>query len=206
MPARWSRRSTRAGLRVEADLRNEKINYKVREHSLAKVPVILVVGTQGGGGAHGLDPPPRITGAKVARIGAGARRSRGRGAAARPAPPSARGRGPPRGASRPRRPSRHRANDRLTRPPSGDAAPSHGQRRHSRSTSAAVRPMSLSCSSLKRPRSRRCRLRATQAFSHRPKAGSAPAFRERAGAASRRVKIVSIEPSVMRITGSEDWA
>jgi threonyl-tRNA synthetase len=34
----------RAGLRVEADLRNEKINYKVREHSLAKVPVLLVVG------------------------------------------------------------------------------------------------------------------------------------------------------------------
>src|SRR5262250_467855 len=34
----------RAGLRVEADLRNEKINLKVREHSLAKVPVLLVVG------------------------------------------------------------------------------------------------------------------------------------------------------------------
>jgi threonyl-tRNA synthetase len=34
----------RAGLRVESDLRNEKINYKVREHSLAKVPVLLVVG------------------------------------------------------------------------------------------------------------------------------------------------------------------
>ncbi|MBN9260519.1 MAG: threonine--tRNA ligase [Hyphomicrobium sp.] len=34
----------RAGLRVETDLRNEKINYKVREHSLAKAPVILVVG------------------------------------------------------------------------------------------------------------------------------------------------------------------
>ncbi|MEL0019802.1 MAG: threonine--tRNA ligase, partial [Rickettsiales bacterium] len=33
-----------AGLRAEADLRNEKINYKIREHSLAKVPVILVVG------------------------------------------------------------------------------------------------------------------------------------------------------------------
>ena len=33
-----------AGLRAEADLRNEKINYKVREHSLAKVPVILAVG------------------------------------------------------------------------------------------------------------------------------------------------------------------
>ena len=38
------RRSTKAGLRVEADLRNEKITYKVREHSLAKVPVLLVVG------------------------------------------------------------------------------------------------------------------------------------------------------------------
>ncbi len=33
-----------AGLSVETDLRNEKINYKVREHSLAKVPVILVCG------------------------------------------------------------------------------------------------------------------------------------------------------------------
>ena len=33
-----------AGLRAERDLRNEKINYKVREHSLAKVPVMLVVG------------------------------------------------------------------------------------------------------------------------------------------------------------------
>ncbi len=33
-----------AGLRAAIDLRNEKINYKVREHSLAKVPVILVVG------------------------------------------------------------------------------------------------------------------------------------------------------------------
>ncbi|WP_294305019.1 threonine--tRNA ligase [uncultured Sphingomonas sp.] len=33
-----------AGIRVETDLRNEKINYKVREHSVAKVPVLLVVG------------------------------------------------------------------------------------------------------------------------------------------------------------------
>ena len=32
------------GLRVEGDLRNEKITYKVREHSLAKVPVLLVLG------------------------------------------------------------------------------------------------------------------------------------------------------------------
>ncbi|MFQ8429781.1 threonine--tRNA ligase [Amaricoccus sp. W119] len=34
------------GVRAEADLRNEKINYKVREHSLAKVPVILAVGAR----------------------------------------------------------------------------------------------------------------------------------------------------------------
>jgi len=34
----------KAGFRAEVDLRNEKINYKVREHSLAKVPVILVCG------------------------------------------------------------------------------------------------------------------------------------------------------------------
>jgi threonyl-tRNA synthetase len=34
----------RVGLRVEADLRNEKITYKVREHSVAKIPVLLVVG------------------------------------------------------------------------------------------------------------------------------------------------------------------
>jgi len=35
---------TAAGLRAEADVRNEKINYKVREHSLAKIPVILAAG------------------------------------------------------------------------------------------------------------------------------------------------------------------
>ncbi len=35
-----------AGLRAELDVRNEKINYKVREHSLAKVPVMLVVGAK----------------------------------------------------------------------------------------------------------------------------------------------------------------
>jgi threonyl-tRNA synthetase len=34
----------RLDLRAELDLRNEKINYKVREHSLQKVPVLLVVG------------------------------------------------------------------------------------------------------------------------------------------------------------------
>ena len=35
---------TAAGIRTDSDLRNEKINYKVREHSLAKVPYLLVVG------------------------------------------------------------------------------------------------------------------------------------------------------------------
>lgn len=35
---------TAAGVRAEADVRNEKINYKVREHSVGKVPVILAVG------------------------------------------------------------------------------------------------------------------------------------------------------------------
>jgi threonyl-tRNA synthetase len=35
-----------AGLSVEADLRNEKINFKIREHSVAKVPIILVVGNK----------------------------------------------------------------------------------------------------------------------------------------------------------------
>ncbi|MDP3194963.1 threonine--tRNA ligase [Tabrizicola sp.] len=36
----------KAGVRVEADVRNEKINYKVREHSVGKVPVILAIGMQ----------------------------------------------------------------------------------------------------------------------------------------------------------------
>jgi threonyl-tRNA synthetase len=35
-----------AGLRVDADLRNEKINYKVREHSLGKVPAIIALGAR----------------------------------------------------------------------------------------------------------------------------------------------------------------
>jgi threonyl-tRNA synthetase len=39
-----ARRLREAGLVAETDLRNEKINYKVREHSAAKIPVILVVG------------------------------------------------------------------------------------------------------------------------------------------------------------------
>jgi threonyl-tRNA synthetase len=36
----------KSGIRAEADVRNEKINYKVREHSVGKVPVILAIGTK----------------------------------------------------------------------------------------------------------------------------------------------------------------
>jgi threonyl-tRNA synthetase len=43
---RVARELKQAGIRVEIDLRNEKINYKVREHSHGKVPVILVLGKQ----------------------------------------------------------------------------------------------------------------------------------------------------------------
>src|SRR5690606_19259136 len=42
--AEVARRLGAAGIRVETDLRNEKINYKVREHSVRKVPQLLVVG------------------------------------------------------------------------------------------------------------------------------------------------------------------
>ena len=41
-----TRRLQAAGLRVETDLRNEKIGYKVREHSAAKIPLILAVGAR----------------------------------------------------------------------------------------------------------------------------------------------------------------
>lgn len=40
----WTKTLQSVGIRAKADIRNEKINYKVREHSLAKVPVILAVG------------------------------------------------------------------------------------------------------------------------------------------------------------------
>jgi threonyl-tRNA synthetase len=42
--AQFAAKAKRRGLRLETDLRNEKINYKVREHSLAKVPVLIAVG------------------------------------------------------------------------------------------------------------------------------------------------------------------
>jgi threonyl-tRNA synthetase len=60
-----------AGLRVQADLRNEKISYKIREHSLQKVPYLLVLGDKemqagtvtarirdGKGGGENLPPMP----------------------------------------------------------------------------------------------------------------------------------------------------
>ena len=37
-------RLKKAGFRVEADLRNEKINYKIREHSVQKLPYQIVIG------------------------------------------------------------------------------------------------------------------------------------------------------------------
>ena len=40
----FAARAKKRGLRVETDIRNEKINYKVREHSLAKVPVLIALG------------------------------------------------------------------------------------------------------------------------------------------------------------------
>ncbi len=44
MPATSRRRWPRRACGVETDVRNEKINYKVREHSLAHVPYLIVVG------------------------------------------------------------------------------------------------------------------------------------------------------------------
>ena len=44
MPTIMPPQLSAAGIRVESDLRNEKINYKVREHSLQQVPHLLVVG------------------------------------------------------------------------------------------------------------------------------------------------------------------
>ena len=75
-----------AGLRVETDLRNEKINYKVREHSLAHVPYLLVVGKRE---AEERTVALRPLGADARQEVLAARRAgraaRGRGAAAGPA-------------------------------------------------------------------------------------------------------------------------
>ena len=65
MPWKRWRRCGRAGIRAELDLRNEKINYKVREHCLAKVPVMFVVGKREVAGGHRLAAPPRREGQPV---------------------------------------------------------------------------------------------------------------------------------------------
>ena len=83
-----------AGLRVEIDLRNEKINYKVREHSLAKVPVMLVVGKREAeegkvsirrlGSQEQTVMPPRRGDRHARRRSHPARRERGRPRSTRP--------------------------------------------------------------------------------------------------------------------------
>ena len=60
MPSEVAAKLRAAGMRVETDLRNEKINYKVREHSLAHVPLILAVGRRDMEGQHGGGPPPGL--------------------------------------------------------------------------------------------------------------------------------------------------
>ena len=79
-----------AGMRAELEPRNEKINYKVREHSLAKVPYLLVVGRREAEEAHRGGAPPGLERAADAGAGRGHRHAEGRsgpaGPAVRPAP------------------------------------------------------------------------------------------------------------------------
>ena len=73
------------GLRVETDLRNEKINYKVREHSLAHVPYLLVVGKrEAEERTVALRPLGADARQEVLPLDAGRRTARAGGAAARP--------------------------------------------------------------------------------------------------------------------------
>ena len=71
MPNRSPPSCAAGGLRVETDLHNEKINYKVREHSVAKVPVLLVVGKREADRGHRRDPPARQPGTGGADAGGG---------------------------------------------------------------------------------------------------------------------------------------
>ena len=41
---------SKQGFRVDSDLRNEKIGYKIRQHTIERVPYLLVVGDRGNGG------------------------------------------------------------------------------------------------------------------------------------------------------------
>ena len=63
MPRRSRANCAAAGLRVVADTGNEKIGYKVREHSLAKIPVMLVVGRREAEQRSGCAAPARQHGA-----------------------------------------------------------------------------------------------------------------------------------------------
>ncbi len=83
MPRSVAQRLRDAGMNVETDTRNEKINYKVREHSLAKVPVILVVRQPRSGGGHRLHAPARIAGKPYGDVGGGRRGPCGGGNATR---------------------------------------------------------------------------------------------------------------------------
>ena len=69
MPARSRPRCEAAGLGSRLDLRNEKINYKVREHSLAHVPVIVAVGRREAEHAYGRAPPPGSETQEVLELG-----------------------------------------------------------------------------------------------------------------------------------------
>ena len=75
----------RAGLAVETDLSNQKINAKVREHSLAHVPVLAVVGRQGGRDAARWPAPAGRRGAGSVPLDEAVRRLAGGGDAARSA-------------------------------------------------------------------------------------------------------------------------
>jgi threonyl-tRNA synthetase len=77
-PSGWSS-VARRGPAGEADVRNEKINYKVREHSLAKVPVMLVVGKREAEEGTVNDPPPRLARPAVDDAGGGDGRPHRRG-------------------------------------------------------------------------------------------------------------------------------
>ena len=44
MQKRYLNNVTKAGINCEVDLKNHKLNYKIREHSLSKVPLLLICG------------------------------------------------------------------------------------------------------------------------------------------------------------------
>ena len=119
-----------AGLQVELDLPNQKINAKVREHSLAHVPVLAVVGRKEAEDAHGGAAPAGRPGAGGAAAGRG-----GAALAAEATPPDLRERvhGPPVEPDRPRRAPWHTRPlldpQRIDRPDWPPAIVNHDRRR-----------------------------------------------------------------------------